>query len=145
MAALIGAIAKAAGWDWAALLILYFISASIVSRLGAAKKEARVESVVDKGGERDAVQVFANGGVFALGALGWILAPHPRWQLLAVGALAASSADTWGTELGTWLGRRPRLLGVGPSIPVGMSGGVTLSGLLGSAAGALLIAALSTI
>ena len=50
------------------------------------------------------MQVLANGGVFALAALlGAVLgSPWPAaGSRAALGALAASAADTWATEIGT--------------------------------------------
>src|SRR3954464_8873352 len=65
-AVLVGTAAVAAGWSWGALLVLYFVSSSALSHAGGAEKERRTSGVVAKGGARDAVQVIANGGVFAL-------------------------------------------------------------------------------
>src|SRR5665213_2130338 len=67
-ATIVGTLAVAAGWDWGALLLLYFISSSLLSRIGRATKERRTAAIVAKGGARDAIQVLANGGVFAAAA-----------------------------------------------------------------------------
>lgn len=136
----VGTIAVAAGWDWGILLVAFFVSSSALSHLGAEVKERRTSSIVAKGGARDAVQVLANGGVFAVAAL---LALGTRWpgaQVIGAGALAAASADTWGTEIGTLVGRRPRLLTTWRAVDAGVSGGVTAPGLLASVAGALFVA-----
>src|SRR5690242_14236230 len=98
-ATVLGTAAAAAGWMWAALLIVYFVSSTALSHLGGLEKELRTSSVVDKGGERDAAQVAANGGPFAIGALLSLLQPDTRWLALGVGSLAASAADTWATEI----------------------------------------------
>lgn len=142
-AALVGAAAVGAGWGWGALLVLYFVLAAGLSRVGAATKARRTGAVVAKGGARDAVQVLANGLPFALAALAAIALPDPRWALAAAGALAASAADTWATEIGTLLGGTPRSLRTGRPVPVGSSGGVTVAGSLAAVAGALAIGVLA--
>ncbi|MBI2797034.1 MAG: DUF92 domain-containing protein [Gemmatimonadetes bacterium] len=139
-AAVAGTIAIAAGWGWGALLIAFFVSSSALSRLGAAGKAARTAAIVGKTGPRDSRQVWANGGVFALAALGALAGPCWAWGAAAAGALAAAAADTWSTEIGTWVGGVPRsILSLAP-LPAGMSGGVTAWGSAGAAAGALFIA-----
>lgn len=138
----VGTVALLAGWRWGLLLIVYFATSSALSRLGNEKKTARTSSVIEKGGERDAMQVLANGAVFATAALLAILLPghETRWAALGAGALAASASDTWATELGTLFGGAPRsILGFRP-LPFGMSGGVTLAGSIAAIAGAAAIA-----
>src|SRR6476661_1017944 len=68
-AAIVGALCILAGWGWAGLLILYFVVAVAFSKLGADAKSRRTDGVVAKAGRRDAVQVLANGGVFARAVL----------------------------------------------------------------------------
>jgi uncharacterized protein (TIGR00297 family) len=140
-AAFVGAACVAAGWDWAALLMLFFITSTLLSRLGHGTKERRTDAVVAKGGPRDAVQVMANGAVFAICAAGYALWPSEGWQALAIGALAAATADTWATEIGTLVGQSPRSIISLRVVTAGTSGGVTLPGTLASVAGAALIGA----
>jgi uncharacterized protein (TIGR00297 family) len=137
-----GTLAMGAGWSWGILLIVYFITSTALSHLGRARKEARTASVVAKGGERDAIQVFANGALFAGAALAMILHPSDRWIALGAGALAASAADTWATEIGTLARGEPRSILTWRRVPVGTSGGVSLEGTLAMIAGAVFIAAL---
>src|SRR5450759_3403608 len=101
VASVMGTISLAAGWSWGALLLTMFVSASILSRFRERQKAKRVGPVVEKGAERDAGQVLANGGVYAVAALGSLLGPSPIWYAIGAGALAASAADTWATEVGT--------------------------------------------
>src|SRR4051812_45188354 len=75
----LGTLAVVAGWNWGALLILYFVSSTILSRLGRAQKEDLTSAIVAKGGRRDAVQVIANGGVFAAAAIAMLIDPDVRW------------------------------------------------------------------
>ncbi|HEY4129013.1 MAG TPA: DUF92 domain-containing protein [Gemmatimonadaceae bacterium] len=135
-AIVVGTIAIAAGWNWGALLIVYFISASALSRMGRDEKEQFTSTIVAKGDERDAAQVFANGGAFAIAALAMCIHPDVRWAAFGVAALAASAADTWATEIGTLYGGRPRLILTWRRVPPGTSGGITLIGTIAMIAGA---------
>jgi uncharacterized protein (TIGR00297 family) len=139
-AAGVGTLAVAAAWSWGALLLIYFVASSLLSRMGRERKEARTAAIVEKGGERDAAQVLANGGVFAIAALGTIVHPSLAWLALGAGSLAASAADTWATEIGTLYGGAPRSLLGGAFVPPGTSGGVTLLGTVGGIVGAAFIA-----
>ena len=143
-AAFVGGAAIAAGWSWAALLILYFTASTAVTRWRATFKATRMGAVVRKGGARDAVQGFANGaGVFVASL--WAAAGHAeqaRWCLaLGAGSLAASAADTWATEIGVAAGRAPRSVLTWRPVPAGTSGGVSLAGSAASVAGAACVAA----
>jgi uncharacterized protein (TIGR00297 family) len=139
-AVLVGTVAIAAGWSWGALLVAYFISSSLLTRVGAAAKARRGSGIVEKGGARDATQVLANGGVFALAATFHIFCPSPIWLASGVGALAASAADTWGTELGMLAPSQPRMITTWHAVPTGTSGGVSVAGIAATVAGALFIA-----
>jgi uncharacterized protein (TIGR00297 family) len=145
VAAVTGTVALLAGWRWGVLLVVYFASASALSRFGSARKEARTSSVIEKGGARDALQVLSNGGVFALAAALVVALPQyeHRWLALGIAALAASASDTWATEIGTLYGGAPRSILDWSRVPVGMSGGVTAIGVLAAIAGALFIALVS--
>jgi uncharacterized protein (TIGR00297 family) len=142
-ATVIGTIAVSAGWSWGALLIIYFVSSSLLSRFGRVRKQKRTESILEKGGERDAVQVSANGAMFAGAALAMIVRPDVRWIALGIGSLAASAADTWATEIGTLSTKEPRSLTTWRRVPAGTSGAVSAPGTLAMIAGALFIGAAS--
>src|SRR5689334_7276459 len=65
----VGAASVAAGWAWGAVLSGCFVLAVALSRLRSEEKRAETGNGVEKGDARDAVQVAANGGVFACVAL----------------------------------------------------------------------------
>lgn len=136
-----GTVAVAAGWDWGALLILFFVAGSAASRVGGPAKAARLGDVVVKQGARDAGQVLANGGAFVAAALLFLLRPSPLAMALGAGALAAAAADTFSTELGALSRTPPRSILTGRPVLPGMSGGVTLLGTAASVLGAALLAA----
>jgi uncharacterized protein (TIGR00297 family) len=138
-----GTLAVTAGWTWAVLLIAFFLSTSMLSRIGAREKAARTATIVAKGERRDARQVLANGGIFATAAALSLAAPWPGWLAAGAGSLAAAAADTWGTEMGTLADGRPRLITTGRPVLPGTSGAVTAPGLAATTAGALFTAAIA--
>jgi uncharacterized protein (TIGR00297 family) len=138
-AIVVGTAALAGGWSWGALLFAFFVTGTALSRAQRENKLRRTESVVAKGGTRDAVQVLANGGLFALAALASLVAPVIACMAIGGGALAAASADTWGTEVGTLSSRSPRLITTWRRVAPGTSGGVTIVGLLASVAGGVFV------
>lgn len=144
-AVIVATACSAAGWSWAFILIGFFAISTGLSGISESSKRALTEDIVVKGGERDAWQVLANGGLFAtLGATTLIL-PHPAIFLAAAGAIASSTADTWSTEIGTLSRRMPRSIVSWKPVPAGTSGGVTLPGTFAQVCGAIFIAMLAAI
>ena len=123
---------------WFGILLLFFISSSLLSRLHHEDK-AELEQTYDKTGRRDAGQVFANGGLGMLVVLLNALHPHVLWEYLFLGVMATVTADTWATEIGTLSTRPPRSVLTGKVLPTGASGGVSLMGTMAAAAGGTLI------
>src|SRR5688572_28933632 len=94
-----GVVCTAAGWGWGVLLVALFISATALSRYRRVTMLVRVGDMVEKGSERDAWQLAANGGVFTAVAIATLIHPSPIWLPVAAGPIAASTADTWATEV----------------------------------------------
>lgn len=130
------------GLEWAILLMIFFLTSSALSRAFKKRKQG-VNEKYSKGHERDAGQVFGNGGLAAAFAL--IHALYPESGIGWVGfaaSLAAVNADTWATELGVLNPTPPRLItDLRKRVEKGTSGGVsffgTFASLMGSAAIAL--------
>lgn len=122
------------GIGGAAVLLGFFVSSTLLSRIGRERKRALGE--IAKGGARDAWQVLANGGVATVA----IVIGGPLGIAAFAGAYAAANADTWGTEIGTLVRQPPRSIVGGNPLATGMSGGVTAVGTLAEYAGATLIA-----
>jgi uncharacterized protein (TIGR00297 family) len=128
------------GFRWAILLLAFFISSSLLSRLFSQRKASLAEKF-SKGNQRDWGQVLANGGLGALLAIGSFILPSQAWLWLAfAGAMAAVNADTWSTELGVLSVVPPRLITNGHTVERGTSGGITVAGTLAALGGAVLIA-----
>ncbi|MES2460219.1 MAG: DUF92 domain-containing protein [Armatimonadota bacterium] len=126
------------GWAGGAALLLFFVSSSALSRLDKKRKQSLD---YEKGGERDAAQVLANGGAAAVSALLSLFLPEsPLPAAAMLGALASANADTWATEIGSLASRPPRLITTFRPAPTGSSGAVSVPGTVASVAGALLIA-----
>jgi len=141
-AAVVGTLLVLAGWRWLALVGVFFVTSSILTRLEPAHRGGMRSR--DRAGRRWE-QVAANGGIAAFTAATSALTGWPQGFGVAAGAIAAATADTWATEVGRWSRTRPRLITTGKPVEPGGSGGVTAAGTLGSAAGALLIAALASL
>jgi uncharacterized protein (TIGR00297 family) len=142
-ATIVGAAAVLAGTRWIVLLLFFFITASALSRWRAAERDRLVGALIEKGSRRDAMQVLANGAVFAVSAFLSTRAFSSGWAAAGVGAIAAATADTWGTEIGTVAGGEPRSILSGRKVLPGTSGGITIAGTLAGFSGAIVTALLA--
>ena len=133
------------GWNWAILLLTFFITSSALSRAFKNRK-AKMEEKVSKGHERDAGQVFGNGGIATFFAALHYFYPNEPWVWVGFAAsLAAVNADTWATELGVLNPNPPRMItNLTKVVEKGTSGGISLVGTLASLAGSALIAFLAS-
>jgi uncharacterized protein (TIGR00297 family) len=137
---LVGTASFAAGWPWALLLIVFFLTSSVLSRARSTWRGPRDAEQAGKPGARDARQVLANGGIYALAATGAAWLGNDIAGAAALGALATATSDTWATEVGVRLGGIPRSLRTWQRIPRGVSGGITPAGTAAGLAGAAAIA-----
>jgi uncharacterized protein (TIGR00297 family) len=92
---------------------------------------------------RDAWQVLANGGLFAVAAVTWGVSGSWEAGLFGFGALAAATADTWATEIGMALDAAPRSIISFKPVTPGTSGGVSAFGLGAAVAGSFFISLLA--
>ena len=129
------------GWAWAVLLLTFFITSSGLSR-AFKRRKAGLNEKFSKGHERDAGQVFGNGGLATFFAA--LHAFYPESILPWIGfaaSLAAVNADTWATELGVLNPTPPRLItDLRKCVDKGTSGGISLFGTMASLLGSAIIA-----
>ena len=134
------------GWQWAILLLAFFITSSGLSRLFK-KRKLGLDEKFSKGHERDAGQVFGNGGLATAFVLVHALFPESMigWVGFAA-SLAAVNADTWATELGVLNPTPPRMItDLRKRVEKGTSGGISLFGTSASLMGSALIAVLAAL
>lgn len=134
------------GWQWAILLLTFFITSSALSRAFKKRKQG-LDEKFSKGHERDAGQVFGNGGMAAFFAALHFFFPESiiPWVGFAA-SLAAVNADTWATELGVLNPNPPRMItNLNKIVEKGTSGGISLIGTFASLAGSALIAFLASL
>jgi uncharacterized protein (TIGR00297 family) len=134
------------GWTWAVLLLAFFITSSVLSRAFKKSKQG-LDEKYSKGNERDAGQVFGNGGVATVFAALHFFFPHETWPWFAfAAAIAAVNADTWATELGVLNPHSPRLItNLKAVVEKGTSGGISFTGTLAALAGSALIGILASL
>ncbi len=134
------------GIPWAVLLLTFFFTSSALSRAFKKRKQGLNEKY-SKGDQRDAGQVFGNGGLAAAFVLFHYFYPDSNIGWIGFAAsLAAVNADTWATELGVLNPSPPRMItDIRKRVEKGTSGGVSLVGTLASLAGSALIAALASL
>jgi len=129
------------GWTIGALVVLFFVSSSALSHWRQAAKAQLAADKFAKSERRDFGQTMANGGAVLALSVAYAMLPVPAVWAAILGALAAVTADTWATEIGTLSRTPPRLVTSGRTVAPGTSGGITPAGTLGSAGGALAIGA----
>lgn len=144
-AALVGSVIFGlGGWQWAILLLTFFITSSALSRAFGPRKQELNEKF-SKGDRRDSGQVFGNGALPAFFAALHFASPDSVLPWVGFAAsLAAVNADTWATELGVLNPGPPRLItDLRQRVEKGTSGGVSLLGTGASFLGSALIAVLA--
>jgi uncharacterized protein (TIGR00297 family) len=134
------------GWQWAILLLTFFITSSGLSRAFKNRKKG-LDEKFSKGHERDAGQVFGNGGVATFFAALHFFFPESTlpWMAFAA-ALAAVNADTWATELGVLNPHPPRIItNLKKIVEKGTSGGISLTGTFAALTGSAIIGMLASL
>lgn len=123
---------------WFGLLLTFFITSTFWSKWKKRAK-ARFDHIYEKGGQRDAAQVFANGGIGMLLCIANAIMPHPSWLLLFLGVMGTVNADTWATEIGSLSRSAPRSILSGKRVLAGTSGAISAIGTFATVMGASVI------
>ncbi|MBM4161858.1 MAG: DUF92 domain-containing protein [Ignavibacteria bacterium] len=131
------------GWPWTGPIMAFFVSSSLLSRYGRSRKR-QFDAAFEKSSTRDWGQVAANGGIAGVLVIVSAAFPVHDFYPLYLGAIAAVTADTWGTEIGLLTkGKTVSILTLRP-VDKGTSGGVSEAGVIGGLSGAGLIALLGS-
>jgi len=128
------------GWKWTVPILTFFVLSSFLSITGGGRKKG-LEAIFEKTGARDSGQVAANGAVAGFIVLAQYALPQVDFFPMYLGAVAAVTADTWGTEIGTLVrGATVELRGL-RRVPPGTNGGVSIAGVAAGVLGAGIVAA----
>lgn len=127
------------GFLFFTLLMVFFFSSTLISKFGVDRRRAETK-IHQKHGTRDVVQVAANAGAATVMAVLFALFGQEQFTLACVAALSACTADTWASEVGILSKRVPVSILTLKPVMRGISGGITLLGLMSSFAGSALIA-----
>jgi len=119
-----------------ALLMVFFISSSIITKMNKRRLKKHID---DEKKGRSYKQVIANAFVATLFSFLFFLLKDEIYVVAAAASIAASNADTWASEIGTLSkGKNYNILTLKP-MDKGLSGAVTVLGILASGAGAFII------
>ena len=122
----------------ATMLAVSFASCAVVlMALSAVKRNGGAPASRKHSGPRTLRQVLANSVPFLACALAYTATGEPWLLLLASGALAASTADTWASEVGVYSRRPPVNILTREPMQRGLSGGVSPLGLAATVVGAV--------
>jgi uncharacterized protein (TIGR00297 family) len=119
------------GWLFTAVILTFFISSSLLSKL--LHKEEEKDSL------RTYKQVFANGLIATVLSILYAIFQDDIFTLLFAISIAVSTADTWASEIGRLSPQKPRHILTWNNVETGRSGGVTWFGFVASLLGSLLI------
>jgi uncharacterized protein (TIGR00297 family) len=126
------------GWQYILPIAAFFLLSSFLSRIHTETKLAAQQAAA-KGSRRDSMQVLANGTVATVVLIVAHFSRHESLYITDLGAVAAATADTWGTEIGGMARTRPILLSALRPVPPGTSGAISFHGSLAGVVGTLAI------
>lgn len=109
------------------IMVSFFVSSSVLTKFKSSNKEA-LDNMNEKGGSRDYIQVFANGGIGLIFAFLHFVYNSPIFLLAYAVSFGVSTSDTWASEVGVLSKNKPiSILNFKP-IEKGMSGGISILG-----------------
>jgi uncharacterized protein (TIGR00297 family) len=126
------------GYQAAVPILVFFITSSLLSKFSKQKKH-EIQLLFEKTGKRDYKQVLVNGGIPTLIIILNFIFPMEGYLFLYLTAVAAANADTWGTEIGIFSKKKPRLITTLKRVPRGTSGAKSPLGSIAAFAGSAVI------
>ncbi|PKA47499.1 hypothetical protein AXF42_Ash020669 [Apostasia shenzhenica] len=149
---LVMAIHLSAGYRFGALILVFFFTSSLLTKLGEEKKRS-VDESFKEGGQRNWVQVLANSGIATI--LVMLIAAKTGWEdkcldrndsipitgLIGgvIGHYACCNGDTWSSEIGLLSNAQPILITTFKKVRKGTNGAVSIEGLVAAAIAGLVI------
>ncbi|KAL5729419.1 hypothetical protein ACHQM5_002377 [Ranunculus cassubicifolius] len=142
----------AAGYRFGLLLLVFFFSSSMLTKIGEDKKRI-IDADFKEGGQRNWIQVLSNSGISMVLVLSLRILAGRQDKCLEsnesevitcllggiVGHYACCNGDTWSSEIGVLSRSQPRLITNFKPVRRGTNGGVTTVGLVAaSAAGGII-------
>ncbi|KAJ4951757.1 hypothetical protein NE237_028589 [Protea cynaroides] len=135
------------GYRFGALLLVFFLTSSKLTKVGEDKKRI-IDADFKEGGQRNWIQVLANSGIASVlvliagnltGCLDKCLDSKESALVTCliggiIGHYACCNGDTWSSEIGMLSSAQPRLITTFKPVRKGTNGGVTTTGLLAAAA-----------
>lgn len=124
------------------LLGIFFITSSLWSKYKGYQKQV-IEENLEKGSQRDWIQVLANGGVAALSSLLFYISKDLIWVVAFITSIASATGDTWSSEIGPLSKKSPISVRSFKKVQAGTSGAISMLGTIGALAGVGLITIVS--
>jgi uncharacterized protein (TIGR00297 family) len=111
------------------LLILgtFFCTSSFWSSYKS-KLKKDLEEKLEKGSNRDWIQVFANGGIAALCSVIYYFTNDFIWVMAFLTSIASATGDTWSSEIGPLSKRAPLSVKSFKIVEAGTSGAISILG-----------------
>ena len=124
------------------LFLLFFVSCNVVGKISKRLrvKDSSPEIREKKGHRRDIMQVISNGLMATLAALLWFFSYKSAALVMFGAAVAEATSDTFAGEVGKLSNRPPVSILTMRQVPKGMSGGVTVLGMVAAMASSVVIA-----
>ncbi|THU64948.1 hypothetical protein C4D60_Mb01t31890 [Musa balbisiana] len=149
---LVMAIHIAAGYRFAALLLVFFFTSSKLTKMGEEKKRS-IDEDFKEGGQRNWIQVLANSGLATILVVVFVTVTGGQDTCLdtkkskfltgllggIIGHYACCNGDTWSSEIGMLSNAQPRLITTFKTVRKGTNGAVSVQGLVAATAAGLLI------
>lgn len=122
-------------------LILFFILGSLASKVGKNQKKP-MEKLQKRTGPRDVVQVYANAGGAIIMSMCYYATGNDIFHYAALVTFVAALADTISSEIGMLSKKEPISIVTFQKMQPGLSGGVTLLGILAALGASVLFSVL---
>lgn len=122
------------------ILLITFFTTVIISKISKVKRNKIINDINQKHGRRDAIQVFSNVGLATISIIIYYFTKNNIYLITYACVMAASLADTIGSEIGVLSKSSSIDICTFKKITKGISGGISVLGIIFSFLGSLLIA-----